>query len=131
MSICIHGNLCREIYKKTGYIHSRTCPKNCKYFEPKTGHWIEENINEYSRKVFCSECGCPPPFEHVNNGDVYSASGYGVFNNTKFCPNCGAKMIESQESEEKNKNCNTCRHHKPDNPYCECCFNLDKFEQQD
>ena len=58
----------------------------------KTGHWVEENINEWSRKVFCSECGCPPPFEHVSNGDVYSASGYGVSNKTKFCPNCGARM---------------------------------------
>ena len=57
-----------------------------------TGHWIEENINEWSRKVFCSECGCPPPFEHVSNGDVYSASGYGVSNKTNFCPNCGADM---------------------------------------
>lgn len=68
--------------------------------EPKTGHWVEENINEWSRKVFCSECGCPPPFEYVSNGDVYSASGYGVINKTKHCPNCGAKMVEPQESEE-------------------------------
>ena len=67
--------------------------------EPKTGHWVEENINEWSRKVFCSECGCPPPFEHISNGDVYSASGYGVSNKTKYCPNCGAKMFEPQESE--------------------------------
>ena len=67
----------------------------------KTGHWVEENINEWSRKVFCSECGCPPPFEHVSNGDVYSAIGYGVSNKTKFCPNCGAKMVEPQESEDK------------------------------
>ena len=35
MSVCIHGNLCREIYKKTGYIHSHTCPSNCKYYEEK------------------------------------------------------------------------------------------------
>ena len=60
--------------------------------EPKTGHWVEENINEWSRKVFCSECGCPPPFEHISNGDVYSANGYGVINKTKYCPNCGADM---------------------------------------
>lgn len=58
--------------------------------EPK-GHWVEENING-GRKVFCSECGCPPPFEYVSTGDVYSASGYGVINKTKFCPNCGARM---------------------------------------
>lgn len=60
--------------------------------QPKTGHWVEENINGGGRRVFCSECGCPPPFEHVSTGDVYSASGYGVINKTKFCPNCGAKM---------------------------------------
>ena len=71
--------------------------------EPKTGHWIEEIINECSRKVFCSECGCPPPFEHVSNGDIYSAGGYGVINKTKYCPNCGAKMVEPQESEGKHE----------------------------
>ncbi len=69
------------------------------YTEPKAGHWIEENINEYSRKVFCSECGCPPPFEHVSNGDVYSANGYGVFNKTNYCPNCGAKMESEVQNE--------------------------------
>ena len=68
--------------------------------EPKTGQWIEENINEWSRKVFCSECGCPSPFEHVSNGDIYSASGHGVSNKTKYCPNCGAKMVEPQESKD-------------------------------
>lgn len=35
MSVCIHGNLCREILHETGYIYSRTCPKNCSYFEEK------------------------------------------------------------------------------------------------
>lgn len=59
---------------------------------PKTGHWVEENVNGGCRRVFCSECGCPPPFEHISTGDVYSASGYGVINKTKFCPNCGVKM---------------------------------------
>ena len=60
--------------------------------EPNTGYWVEEIINEWSRKVFCSKCGCPPPFEHISDGDVYSSSGYGVINKTKYCPNCGAKM---------------------------------------
>ena len=62
--------------------------------EPKTGHWVEENVNGGGRRVFCSECGCPPPFEYISTGDVYSASGYGVINKTKFCPNCGADMRE-------------------------------------
>ena len=60
--------------------------------QPKTGYWVEETINGGGRKVFCSECGCPPPFEHISTGDVYSANGYGVINKTKFCPNCGIKM---------------------------------------
>lgn len=68
--------------------------------QPKTGHWVEENVNGGGRKVYCSECGCPPPFEHVSTGDVYSANGYGVINKTKFCPSCGTRMIEPKESEE-------------------------------
>ena len=41
---------------------------------PRQGHWIENSVNGW----ICSECG------------------YGVnpWNNTKFCPNCGAKMGE-------------------------------------
>lgn len=66
--------------------------------QQKTGHWVEENIDKCGRKIFCSECGCPPPFEHVSDGDVYSANGYGVINKTNYCPNCGAKM-ESEENE--------------------------------
>ena len=68
--------------------------------EPKTGHWVEEKINVGGRRVFCSECGSAPPFEYVSDGDVYSASGYGVINKTKYCPNCGARMFVSHESEE-------------------------------
>ena len=71
--------------------------------EPKTAYWVEEDINEWSRKVFCSECGCPPPFEHVSTGDVYSANGYGVINKTKFCPNCGRRMVNPEESEGRNE----------------------------
>lgn len=42
-----------------------------KYVTDKTGHWVWE----------CDKCGWQQRF------------------NTKFCPDCGAKMIESQESE--------------------------------
>ena len=31
---CIHGNLCREIYKLTGRIYSIRCPYGCKFYEP-------------------------------------------------------------------------------------------------
>lgn len=46
--------------------------------EPKTGHWMKSNIG--GAKV-CSVCNA-----HM---------GLSSF---KFCPNCGAKMVESQES---------------------------------
>ena len=45
--------------------------------EPKTGHWIDLH-----RCWICSECNQETHIEH------------------KFCPNCGAKMVEPQESEE-------------------------------
>lgn len=78
----------------------RECYKKWINQEPETGHWVEETISMGSRKVFCSECGCSAPFEYVSNGDVYSASGsYGVINKTKFCPDCGKRMVEPQESE--------------------------------
>ena len=31
---CIHGDLCREIYKLTGCIYSTRCPYGCKFYEP-------------------------------------------------------------------------------------------------
>ena len=48
--------------------------------EPKTGYWISRP--HIYGVAFCSECG----FELK-------------INNTNFCPNCGAKMVEPQESE--------------------------------
>lgn len=63
----------------------------------KVGKWIDEDINEWTHKVFCSECGCTPPFVHVGSSDIYSVCGYGITIKTKFCANCGARMIESEE----------------------------------
>jgi len=51
--------------------------------KPKTGHWIPSHIPE-SILDECSECG-------------FSCGAF-TFN---YCPMCGAKMIESQESEDK------------------------------
>lgn len=31
---CIHGDLCREIYKLIGRIYSVRCPYGCKFYEP-------------------------------------------------------------------------------------------------
>jgi len=51
--------------------------------EPKTGHWMPSHIPE-SILDECSECG-------------FSCGAF-TFN---YCPNCGAKMVEPQESEDK------------------------------
>ena len=51
----------------------------------KTGHW---RIVPYEETMFCSECNC-----RLNDEQTYLPLNY--------CPNCGAKMVESQESEDK------------------------------
>lgn len=50
----------------------------------KTGHWIKENPPRVERYPFCSECGFVNPFENALN----------------YCPNCGCRTVEPQESEE-------------------------------
>lgn len=32
--LCIHSDLCREIYKLTEGIYSVRCPYGCKFYEP-------------------------------------------------------------------------------------------------
>ena len=51
--------------------------------QPKTGHWIRVDEN----KLRCSECEITHFIAQYPNGKI------------GWCPNCGAKMIEPQESE--------------------------------
>lgn len=74
--------------------------------EPKTGHWIASDI--LNEDYVCSECG--------------GASWYYDYQahvaRSKYCPNCGAKMIEPQESEKincKTAKCENCQNHN----YCD------------
>jgi len=63
--------------------------------QPKTGHWIE--IAKYSdgkHKIECSECG-----NHIF--DRGHANSFNVKNKYKYCPNCGCRMVEPQESEDE------------------------------
>lgn len=48
--------------------------------QPKIGHWIED---EYEMEVRCSACG--------EENDMCS----------KYCPNCGARMVEPHERSDK------------------------------
>ena len=49
-----------------------------------TGEWKREQFPYYKDAWFCSECG---------RGQFH--------NNFNFCPNCGCRMVEPQESEDK------------------------------
>jgi hypothetical protein len=62
--------------------------------EPKTGHWIEHpeietSTPEYLMFYECSECGDKQCF---CKSDIHKK---------RFCSNCGCRMFEPQESEDK------------------------------
>ena len=54
-----------------------------------TGHWIKKE-DDTCWWYACSECEQEPLKNRWNDDDVLSA----------FCPNCGCRMVEPQESEE-------------------------------
>ena len=56
----------------------------------KSGKWIKKEDDTCWWYV-CSECEQEPLKNRWNDDDVLS----------RFCPNCGAKMVEPQESEDK------------------------------
>ena len=57
----------------------------------KKGEWIDEKINSYTSRTYCSECGLSAPFVYKSD-DYYGNHAYGETVKTKFCPNCGAEM---------------------------------------
>ena len=59
--------------------------------EQKKGKWIDEKINSYTSRTYCSECGNSAPFICVS-GDYYGRYMHGEINKTEFCPHCGADM---------------------------------------
>lgn len=76
-NIPVYGDECYSIAE---YQEAKTMAVQALLQEPKTGHWIE-NPNAYE----CSECG------------IIRAKGTtGKYN---YCPNCGARMVEPQETE--------------------------------
>ena len=61
--------------------------------QPKTGHWIEvAKYPDGKHKIKCSECE-----RHIF--DRGHANSYVVKEKYKYCPRCGAKMVDPQESE--------------------------------
>ena len=64
--------------------------------EPKTGHWewVQYDYNPKLGNWHCSECRCVV----VECVDKNEKGGIPLY---KYCPQCGAKMVEPQESEDK------------------------------
>jgi len=95
----------RQAVDEAIYDYSRSCDVNyaqimeyidkipsVKPQEPRTGHWIEHpeietSTPEYLMFYECSECGDKQCF---CKSDIHKKH---------FCNNCGAKMVEPQESE--------------------------------
>lgn len=78
--------------------------------EPKTGHWIDRHIiaNRTFDMIVCSECG--------NEFSFDAETGISEYN---YCPNCGARMVKSQERSDK---CSKCEYHiNPDYTRCKEC----------
>ena len=55
--------------------------------QPKTGHWIDIMVGDMPAQA-CDQCNTFYPLAYTGGGHNY-------------CPNCGAKMVEPQESEDK------------------------------
>lgn len=53
--------------------------------ELKTGHWIVKRTIMHDGEFYCDVCENGAPFNKTS----------------RFCPNCGAKMVEPRESEGK------------------------------
>lgn len=56
--------------------------------EPKTGHWIAQDIHNCHTNFRCSECGYIHSFMHLYGKPSADYT---------YCPNCGAKMEGSDK----------------------------------
>lgn len=57
--------------------------------QPKTGHWIGDKAYP-----ICPKCNCNIIEEYISCSDYAE-----MYKPMKYCPNCGIKMVEPQESE--------------------------------
>ena len=76
---------------KATYEHLKMCEE-----ETKTGHWewVQYDYNPKIGNWHCSECRCIV----VECVDKEEKGGIPLY---KYCPQCGAKMFEPHESEDK------------------------------
>lgn len=82
---CIHKSVC---YRRIESVSPSYADKCGDFASEKTGHWIYSNFNWR-----CSECNeTPKTLGYVGTADFMTE-------HFKFCNHCGARMVESQESE--------------------------------
>ena len=90
-SFCEEHNIDHSIHTSMALIALSDLPSVTPQ-EPKIGHWewVKYDSNPNLGNWHCSECKTIIPHmpEEADNTPVY-----------KYCPNCGARMIESYESE--------------------------------
>ena len=79
--------------------------------EPKTGHWIRFDEN----KLRCSECEVIHLIAQYPMGEI------------KFCPNCGTKMVESEENKMTKEQLEYATKINHDINMLEEQFDIDKF----
>jgi len=90
---CIHSDDSVEICKLRECVHAVEV-KEC--YEPKTGHWIL--IDKESSRYKCSECG--EVIRLYKKSEISKLEKDETLSDYPFS-HCGAKMIEPQESEDK------------------------------
>lgn len=84
-----------EPYDRNGWLTPRYLYDRIKAIssaESKTGRWIAQDIYNCHTYFKCSECGYIHNFTHLYGKPTADYT---------YCPYCGAKMVEPQESEDK------------------------------
>lgn len=66
--------------------------------QQRTGHWIDENINPYTKRTYCKNCGKSAPFMAICD-EHCGEHMHGETVKNKYCPNCGKRMAESEDYE--------------------------------
>jgi len=78
--------------------------------EPKTGYWItkeaysEDKAMGFTEQIVCSNCDMQNSY--FSEWDECKNPISKTFIRSKFCPNCGCRMFEPQESEDKDADSN-------------------------
>lgn len=84
---CIHNEVCglKDNNEKIAF---------CSEIIPKIGHWIFKDADDQECLIYtCDKCG-----EKISiYDDTIKSPQEGHYN---YCPNCGTKMVKSEENEE-------------------------------